>query len=207
MTSAPSMPAPVAALHAQLAEGERLAWVASPEPSVCEPKARRTEKWDSVAILGGGYSTLAAGVMAVRTGHWLWLSIPISFLGIGVLVYLVARWMNVRARRSLEGTVYGVTTRRALIVHTYPALAVQTLPLAAIADITTIDKRGDFADLRLDATSASAGLLFQGVARAERARHQLMRVVRDPQGTEQELAAWESYASSMRHLAVRPVSH
>jgi hypothetical protein len=157
-----------------------------------------------VAILGGGYATLAACVVAFRTEQWLWLSIPLSILVFGVSWFLVARWIEARARSSIAGTVYGLTTRRALIVQTYPSLQVQTLPIETITDVTLIDERRDFADLCLHTASGPAALVFRGLAEASDARAQLMRVIRDPQATGQEIAASEAYALAMRQLMIRP---
>ena len=172
-----------------------------------EPTERRKAKWDAVVILGGGYVTLGACVMALRSGTWLWLSIPIGLLSIGALWYLVASRIKARARRALAGTVYALTTQRALVVRTYPALTVQALPIETIEDISVINKhpRADLADLGLVAAADSQGFVFRGIAEPESARMQLLRVIRDPGSTERELAASEAYAMAMRQLMVRPV--
>jgi hypothetical protein len=205
--SDPLTPALLDALRAQLIPDERLAWAASPEPLAFKRPTRGMGKLDAVAILGGGYVAVGSSVAAVGTGQWLWLSVPIALLVLGVLGYFVARWIRVRAQNSLAGTVYGLTTRRALIVQTYPALAVRALPIDAITDVIPIDARGNFADLCLRTSSGSADLVFRGLAEPERARAQLMRVIRDPQATDQEIAASEAYAMAMHRLVVRPISN
>jgi hypothetical protein len=147
--------------------------------------------------------TLGACIAGVRTGQWLWLSVPIALLVCGILGYLVASRIKAQARSAVVGTVYGLTTRRALIMHTYPALTIQARPVDTITDVTIINNSGDFADLSLAAASASPGLIFRGVLGPERARAQLMRVIRDPQATDQELAASEAYALAMHQLMQR----
>lgn len=204
----PLTPALLAALRAQLASDERLAWAASPEPAAFARKSRGVGKRDAVAILGGGYATIAAVVMALRTGHWLWLSVPLSLVACGVAWFLTARWIQVRARKSRAGTAYALTTRRALILETHPSRAVQALPLEEITDVRLQNERGAFADLWLctTTTSSSAGLVLRGIAEPERARTQLLRVIRDPQATEQEIAAAEAYSMAMSRLMPRPIS-
>jgi hypothetical protein len=203
--SDPVSPALLDALRAQLTGGERLAWAASPEPLAFERKTRGPGTWDGVAILGGGYVTLGSGVAALITGHWLWLAGPVSVFVLSALGYFAASRAKARARSSLAGTVYGLTTRRALIVRTYPVFAVQEFPIHAITDVTLLDPRGDFADLCLRA-SAADGLRFRGLSEPERARAQLTRVIGDPQAAEREIAASEAYSMAMHQLA-RPVSH
>ena len=124
---------------------------------------------------------------------------------LGVLGFLVKRWIEQRARRSVEGTVYGLTTRRALIVNTYPALVVEALPIDAISDLTVSDVRGDVGDLCLRTAQRPTPLVFRGLAEPERARTQLLRVIRDPLAAEQEVAAAEAYAMQMQRLMVRPM--
>jgi hypothetical protein len=201
----PVTPALLGALRAQLTEGERLAWAASPEPLAFE-RATRGRKWDAVAILGGGYMAIGSCVAALSTGQRLWFSLPIAFLVLGVSAYLIASWIEARARNSLVGTVYGLTTRRALIIQTYPALAVQQLQIAAITNVIAMDARGDFADLCLRTSSALEALMFRGLPEAESARMLLMRVIRDPQGTEQQIAAAEAHSLAMHQLATRSMS-
>jgi regulator of extracellular matrix RemA (YlzA/DUF370 family) len=159
-----------------------------------------------VAILGGGYVAIGSCVAALSTGQRLWFSLPIAFLVLGVSAYLIATRIKARARSSLAGTVYGLTTRRALIIHTYPALVVQALQIEAITDVIPIDERGDFADLCLRTASAPAALVFRGLPESESARLQLMRVIRDPQGTEQQIAAAEAHSLAMHQLAARSMS-
>lgn len=196
----PVDPALLATLRAQLDEDERLAWAASPDPEALVPEPRGSTKWDALAILGGGYAALGAGVMAVRTGRSLWLIVLLGVIACGGLAYLVTRWFSQRELRAIAGTVYACTTRRAWLIRTYPALAVQSVALDAISQINLLDPRADVADLSLQTESGSTSLLFRGVVRPERARQQLMRVIRDPQAAEQELAASEAYAMQMRRL-------
>src|SRR4051794_35640672 len=118
-TSDALTPQLIAALRAQLAPGERLAWAACPEPAAFEPTTAGAEKWEGVTILGGGYARLGACVAALCTGQWRWLSVPIALLVFGVLGYFVASRIKARARKAVAGTVYALTTRRALIMHTY----------------------------------------------------------------------------------------
>jgi hypothetical protein len=197
----PLSPALLEALRAQIGPGERLAWAARPEPAAFERNEKRgIGKWETGAILGGGYALLGSGAVALRTGQWLWLSIPIALVALGGLGYFVASRIKARAQRSLAGTVYGFTTRRALLVRTYPALAVRAVPIEAITDITLTDERGDFADLCFRTTDTQEDLVFRGLPEAERSRTQLLRVVRDPQATDQEIAASEAYAAAMHQM-------
>lgn len=189
----------LAALRAQLIPGERLAWAASPEPLAFK-RSRDTAKWDRVVILGGGYATLGSTVAAFATGRWWWLALPLSLLVLGVAAYLISNWFKARAQRSLEGTVYGLTTRRALIIQTYPAPTVKVLPIETITDLSLTDPRGSFADLTLSTSTAPTALVFSGLPEPERTRTQLMRVIRDPQAAEQEIAASEAYSMAMHQL-------
>ena len=208
-SSDPLTPQLLAAVRAQLAAGDRLAWAACPEPAAFEPpaqvRARARRRWDALGIVGGGYLTLGAAVMALRSGRWSWLFVPITALLIGVLVYFMAKRNRDRAQRAVTGTVYALTTQRALIVRTYPVLEVQALAMDAIADVKVINKhpRADLADLGLAAAETSQALVFRGIPEPERARSQLLRVIRDPRSTDQELAATEAYAAAMRQLMVR----
>ncbi|HKP62192.1 MAG TPA: hypothetical protein VJV78_35915 [Polyangiales bacterium] len=201
----PLSPALLDALRAQLAEGERIAWAASSEPAAFLSEKRGIGKWETVAILGGGYALLGAGIQAFRTGQWLWMCVPLAFLVFGIASYLVSSRIKARARKTREGTVYGITTRRALIVRTYPAVSVQALPLGAITDVTVRDERGDFADLCVHTAETPAAFVFPALTEAERARTQIMKVVRDPKGTDEQIAAAESYALMMRQM-MRPAS-
>ena len=202
----PLTPALLAALRAQLTADERLAWAASPEPAAFARKSRGVGTRDALVILGGGYATIGAVVMALRTGHWLWLSVPITLLACGVAWFLIARWIQGRARKSRAGTAYALTTRRALILETYPSRAVRALALEEITDVTLHDERGAFADLWLCTSARPAGLILYGIPEPERARKQLLRVIRDPQATAQEIAAAEAYAMAMSRLMPRPIS-
>ena len=199
----PLAPSLLDALRAQLAEGERIAWAASSEPAAFLSEKRGIGKWETVAILGGGYALLGAGVVAFRTGQWLWMCVPLALLVIGVASYLVASRIKARARKTREGTVYGVTTRRVLIVQTYPDVSVQALPLGAVTDVTLSDERGDFADLCVHTAETPTAFVFRALIEAERARTQILKVVRDPQGTDEQIAAAESYALMMRQM-MRP---
>lgn len=217
--SRPIDPAALATLRAQLAQDERLAWAASPELTELDGdhgdgetrKTRGTFKIEAVAILGGGYVTIGACVLAARSGQWLWLTVPIAVLLLGLLGVFIASRIKARARRAIEGTVYGLTTRRAMIVRTFPALAVETLPIEAIDDIdlmapgtdSSSTESLDVADLALRAASGADGLVFRDVFEPVRARNQLLGVVRDPQATEQQIAASEAYAKQMRQLVMR----
>lgn len=196
----PLTPELIAALRAQMAPDERLAWAASPEPAAFPRKLRGAGKRDAIAILGGGYATIGAVVMVLKTGHWLWLSVPLSLFACGVVWFLAVRWIQARVRKTRAGTAYALTTRRALILQTYPRRAVQALPLAELTDVTLHDARGAFADLCLSTASSSAGIVFAGVAEPEKARKQLLRVIRDPQGTEREIAEAEAYSMAMSRL-------
>jgi hypothetical protein len=197
--SEPLNPALLATMRAQLAEGERLAWAAAPEPAGFELEVQGSEKLDAVVILGGGYATLGAAVMALRTGQWLWMSIPLALLVVGVLAFLVARWIKGRARKAVEGTVYGLSTRRAMIVNTFPRFSLQSFEIGTISDITLAADAGEFADVVLQ----PAGVVFRAIAEPERARNQLLRVIRDPAGVEQEISVAEAYAMEMQKLIAR----
>lgn len=205
--SDPLTPALLAKLRAQLERGEHLTWAASPEPLAFERRTRGIGKRDAAVILGGGYAVIGACVMALRTAQWLWLGVPLALFAIGGVGYAIARWTKARARSARAGTVYGLTTRRALIVHTYPALAVRALAIGAITDVAVRDERGPFADLCLRNASATSELVFQGLPEAERARSELLRVIRDPQAAEREIAAAEAYSSMMHQLAARSTAH
>ena len=201
-SSDPLSPQLLAALRSQLAQGERLAWAARHEPAAFKPKKRAKRKWDAAVILGGGYLTLGAVVMAVRSEQWLWLSVPIALLLLGGGAFFVVTRTRARAQKVLDGVVYAVTTQRALIMHSYPELNLQARSLTEITDVAVSNKdvRGDFADLEL----GQPALVFRGVPEPERARAQLLRVIRDPQTTDQEIAAAEAYAATMRQFMARP---
>jgi hypothetical protein len=196
-------PALLAALRAQLTPGERIAWAESPEPLAFKRPGDKA-KWDRVVILGGGYATLGSTVAALGTGRWWLLAVPISLLVLGVIAYLTSNWIEARAQRTLEGTLYGLTTRRALILQTYPAPTLKVLPIETITDVTLTEARASFADLTLSTATAPAALVFRGLPEPERTRTQLMRVIRDPQAAEQEIAASEAYSMAM-HQLTRPV--
>jgi hypothetical protein len=195
--SVPVNAAPVAALRAQLAEGEYLAWTASPEPGPLAYGRRGAGKLEAIAFVVGGYIILAACVAAVRTEQWLWLCAPLALL---VFAYYAARTLRERARKTIEGTVYGFTTQRALILQMYPAPRLQELPIAAIEDVMISNRRDDPADLKLQTADAPASLVLQRISEPQRAREQLLRMIRDPAGTGQEIAAGEAYAQQMRQV-------
>jgi hypothetical protein len=203
--SAPLPPDLLRAVRAQLQEGERLAWAGSPQPAAFERKSAGRVKWDAMVILGGGYATLAACVVAFRTEQWWWLFVPLAVVTIGGFAYFTARQIKARARRAIEGTVYGLSTRRALIVETYPELRVRALPIESITDVTLSDARGDFADLGF-ATANPTDFAFRGVPEAERTRTQLLSVVRDPQTTDQQIAAAEAYSMAMHQMRAKVTS-
>jgi hypothetical protein len=188
-------------VRTQLKEGERIAWGMSPEPAAFVPKARRKGFWDAVAILGGGYASIGSGVMAFRSGQWLWMLLPLSLVVLGVFVYLAVERQKARDRRRLEGTAYALTTQRALIVQTFPKLTVQALPIASITDVTVANTHQAFADLTLATSAASMGLVFRGIFEPESARTQLLAVIRDPGAAEQQIAASERYMMAMRQMA------
>jgi hypothetical protein len=193
-------PALHALVRAQLKQGERLAWAMCPEPAAFAPEARR-KGLTAAVVLGGGYAMLGAIVMAVRSGSWLWWTVPLSLVLLGGLAYFVIQRLEARRRRIVEGTVYVLTTRRALIVKTYPALSVMALSIEAISDITLSDPRHQLADLGLSSASGRAAMVFRGVVEPEQARTQLLRVIRDPAGMDREIAASERYLLAMRQLA------
>jgi hypothetical protein len=184
-------------LRAQLAEGERLAWASAPEADLLlAPKPPGVGKWDALVIVGGGYAVIGTAVMIVRTGHWSWLALPLALLVLGAAVYAIERWLEARKQKRVEGTVYGLTTRRALVLETFPALKFEALPISEISDIALGADLGDVADITLQ----PAGMMFRAVAEPERARNQLLRVIRDPAETEREIAASEAYALQMQKL-------
>lgn len=200
--SEPVKPALLAALRAQLEQGEHLAWAACPEP----PSERESgsRKLDAIVIVGGGYALIGACVMAFRSGQWLWLSLPVGLVALGLAIYSVVHAMKTRARKSIEGTVYGFTTRRALLVRTYPVLSVRALPIDSIASVSVRDVHDDVGDVCLQ-SSGSEPCVFERVLEAEGARTQIERVMRDPKATEEQIAAAETYALQMRQLMVRSV--
>lgn len=190
-------------VRAQLTQGEeRLAWALCPEPAAFAPRTRR-KGWDAAVILGGGYATISAIVMAARSGRWLWLTLPLPLIVLGGLAYAVARWRRARRLLTIEGTVYALTTRRALIVRSYPALSVQALPIESIADITIGNPARGLGDLSFQSASQTTAMVFRGVFDPELARTQLLKIVRDPEGTDRQIAASERYRLAMAQLARR----
>jgi hypothetical protein len=191
----------IAVVRTELEQGERLAWAMSPEPAAFARKPRRKGIWDAVAILGGGYAVIGASVTTFRSGNGLWMLVPLLLVLLGVLAYLVTERSEARRQRGVEGTVYVLTTLRALIMHTYPTRSVHPFPIEAIADITLSEQRRNCADLSLNTASGAAGLVFRGVPEPESARDQLLRVVRDPAATDRQIAASERYMIAMRQIA------
>jgi hypothetical protein len=106
----------------------------------------------------------------------------------------------------LEGTVYGLTTRRALIVQTYPAFNLRAMSIESITDVTLGNPRDEFADLCLQTAAGPAELAFRGLPDAERTCAQLQRVVREPQVVDQEIAAAEAYSMAMHQMRSRVTS-
>jgi hypothetical protein len=194
----------IRAVRAQLQEGERLAWAGGPEPAAFERKSSRRVRWDAMVILGGGYATLAACVVAFRTEQWWWLFVPLFIVTLGGFGYFAASRIKARARRKIEGTVYGLSTRRALIVETYPELRVRAIAIESITDVILSDPRGDFADLGFGENHAD--FVFRGLPEAERTRSQLLSVVRDPQATDQQIAAAEAYSMAMHQMRAKVTS-
>lgn len=117
-----------------------------------------------------------------------------------MLAYYAVRTLRDRGRKTIAGTVYGFTTRRALILQTYPVPKLQELPIAAIEDVSIVEGHDDRADLKLQTTDPSKSLVLLRIADPQRARAQLLRVIGDPAGTGQELAAGEAYALQMRQV-------
>jgi hypothetical protein len=190
-------------VRAQLQEGERLAWAMSPEPiAALEPSERgkSKSKWEGITILGGGYATLGAGAMALRSGSFRWLLVPLALFVIGGVALALTFWRKLRKRRTLEATVYVVTTRRALVVQAYPDLSVQAHPLDTFSDVTLVNEDGDFASLAFVSKSGAPGIVFIGIPEPQRARKQILRVLQDPGATDREIAASEAYLTAMRQL-------
>ena len=197
-------PALLPIVRAQLAEDERLAWGMSAEPAAFAPKKRPRGLWDAIAILGGGYAVIGSGVMTFRHGQPLWMLLPLSLVVLGVLAYFVVERLKTRERKRIAGTVYVLTTQRALLIRTFPSLSVQALPIASIVDIALDNPRKAFADLTLSTgATPPVSMVFGGVFEAERARTQMLAVIRDPSAAEQHLAASERYLMTMRQFARR----
>lgn len=190
-------------VRAQLQEGEGVAWAMSPEPAAFVPEKRRKGVWDAVAILGGGYAAIGSAVATFRSGQWLWMLLPFSLLLLGVFTYFAAERIKARERKRVEGTVYALTTRRALTIRTFPTLSVQALPIEAITDIAVDNVRQVFGDVTLTTSAASTGLVFRGVFEPEAARTHMLKVLRDPGAAEQQIAASERYMMAMRQFAGR----
>src|SRR5687767_11238216 len=107
----PMKPELIAGLRMQLGDGELLMWATSPEPPL-EHDPLRPGKIDAAAILGGGYLTVGACVLAVRSGQWWWLSAPLTLLALGLLWFYVTRRRKARKKHFEAWTAYAVTTRR-----------------------------------------------------------------------------------------------
>ena len=192
-------------VRAQLTEGEGVGWAMSAEPVAFVSEKRRKGIWDAVAILGGGYAAVGSAVATFRSGQWWWMLLPLSLVVLGVLAYFAVERIKARERKRIEGTVYALTTRRALLIRTFPTLTVQALPLEAITDVVLDNVRQVFGDLTLTTSSAATGLVFRGVFEPENARTHMLKVLRDPGAAEQQIAASERYMMAMRQFA-RPGS-
>jgi hypothetical protein len=190
-------------LRAQLKEGEGVAWAMSGEPAAFVPEKRRKGIWDAVAILGGGYAAVGAAVASFRSGQWLWMLLPLSLVLLGVFTYFVVERIKARERKRVEGTVYALTTRRALTIRTFPTLTVQALPIESITDIVLDNVRRAFGDLTLTTSAANTGMVFRGVFEPAQARTQMLKVLREPAALEQQIAASERYMMAMHQLAGR----
>lgn len=203
MSSLP--PELLAILRKRLAEDERLAWAQGPVPEAFEKPPRRKSIWDAVVILGGGYATLGSIYVALRSGVWYWLAVPISLILIGVAVFFGLQAIERRKRYRLIGTAYAVTTKRALILRVYPEDELEQLEIDAIAELALTNDREYVADLNVVGKTEGRGLLFAGIEEAKRARTQIQRVLNDPKAADEELAHSEAYFKAMRSLA-RPAS-
>jgi len=190
-------------LRAQLKEGEGVAWAMSGEPAAFVIERRRKGIWDAVAILGGGYAAVGSAVATFRSGQWLWMLLPLSLLLLGVFTYFVVERVKAREQKRIEGTVYALTTRRALLIHTFPALTVQALPIDQITDIAVANVREVFGDLTLTTSAASTGMVFRGVFEPESARTHMLNMLRNPSAAEQQISASERYMMAMRQFAGR----
>lgn len=188
-------------LRAQLKEGEGVAWGMSGEPAAFVPEKRRKGIVDAVAILGGGYAVAGSVVASFRNGQWLWMLLPLSLVLLGVFTYFAVERKKARERKRVEGTVYALTTRRALTVRTFPTLTVQALPIAEITDVVLDNVRQAFGDLTLTTSAANTGMVFRGVFEPDEARTSMLKVIRDPGALEQQIAASERYMMAMRQLA------
>jgi hypothetical protein len=190
-------------LRAQLKEGEGVAWGMSGDPAAFEPEERRKGLWDAVAILGGGYAAVGSAVATFRSGQWWWMLLPLSLVVLGVLAYFLVERIKAREEERVVGTIYALSTRRALIVRTVPTLTVQALPIEAITDITVDKQRKGFGDLTIITSVASTGLVFRGAPEPEEARTHMLKMLRDPGAAEQQIAASERYMLQMQLLARR----
>jgi len=188
-------------VRAQLKEGEGVGWAMSAEPAAFAlGKKPRTGVWDAVAILGGGYAAVGSTVATFRSGQPLWMLLPLTLVVLGVLTYFAVERIKARERKRVECTVYALTTRRALLIHTFPKLTVQALPIEAITDVVLDNVREVFGDLTLTTSAASTGLVFRGVFEPEQARKDMQKLLRDPSGAEQQIAASERYMMAMRQF-------
>jgi hypothetical protein len=196
----------LAIVRAQRKEDERIAWAMCPDPeafAASEKSLKRAKRRDATAILAAGYTSLGAGAMALRSADPRWLLIPVAILLIVVAAYGVSGWRRARERRALKGTVYVLTTRRALTLHTYPALRVQEVPLDTIADVAVTSQQQDLGDVSFTAKSSAAAplLVFRGVFEPERARKQMLKVLGDPGAADREIANSEAYLQAMHKFA------
>jgi hypothetical protein len=195
----------LAVVRAQRKQDERIAWAMCPDPEAFAPSEKslkRSKRWDAVAILGGGYAALAAGAMTIRSGDFRWLLIPLALFLLIMSAYAVVWWRRARDQRAIEGTVYVLTTRRAMTVHAYPKVNVQEIPIEPIADVVITPMPYELADLTFTAKESGAPLMvFRGVSEADRARKQIMKVLGDPHAADREIANSEAYLQAMHKFA------
>lgn len=197
----------LAALRTQLAEGERVAWAQCPEPEALlqDPAPRRKGFWDAVVILGGGYATIGSIWMALRSGAWWWLTLPITLILLAVAAYLLVQARERRKLRAVLCTAYAVTPRRALILRTYPERGVESIELDQIAEVALINQGEYFGDLSFVRKSGGPALVFAGLIESKRAHTHVSQVLRDPKGADEQLAHSEAYLKAMRGM-MRPAS-
>jgi hypothetical protein len=195
----------LAVVRAQRKEDERIAWAMCPDPEAFAPSeksSKRAKRWDATAILGGGYAGLAAGAMTIRSGDFRWLLIPLALFLLVMGAYAVVWWRRARERRTIEGTVYVLTTRRAMILQTYPAVRFREISIDSIADVALTNQQYELADLEFTAKTSGAPLMvFRGVSEPERARKQIMKVLGDPGAADREIANSEAYLQAMHKFA------
>ena len=198
----PMKPELIAGLRMQLGDGELLMWATSPVPPL-EHDPLRPGKIDAAAILGGGYLTVGACVLAVRSGQWLWMLVPLTLLALGLLWFYVTRRRKARRKQFEAWTAYALTTRRALLMYAYPELDLRALELSTITDVSVSNIRDDYGDLTFQTASSPAALVFPRVSEPETAREHFMRAISDPAQAEEQTRAAEAYAMQMQELVRR----